>query len=156
VDYELTKRVLAEFERRGVEYVIIGAVAINLQGLARATEDLDIFVAPRAENIERLKQALRAVFDDPEIDRISSSDLLGDYPAVQYIPPTGGFHVDILTRLGEAYRYEDLESERLQLDDIRVSVATPATLYRMKKGTIRARDRADAEALRRRFHLPEE
>jgi hypothetical protein len=156
VDYELTKRVLAEFERHQVDYVVFGAVAVNLQGLARATEDLDVFIAPRRENVERLKSALRAVFDDPNIDEISADDLLGEYPAVQYIPPQGGFHVDILTKLGEAFRFEDLESEKVDLGGVWVTVATPATLYRMKKGTIRPKDWGDAEALRRRFRLPEE
>ena len=32
---------LSAFQRERVEYVIFGAVALNLQGLARATEDLD-------------------------------------------------------------------------------------------------------------------
>lgn len=39
--------------------MIFGAVALNLQGLARATLDLDLFIAPEKENVERLKSALR-------------------------------------------------------------------------------------------------
>jgi hypothetical protein len=35
-------------------------------------------------------------------------------------------------------------------------VATPAALYRMKKGTIRAQDRLDAAALRERSKLKDE
>ena len=131
-------------------------MAVNLQGLARATEDLDVFIAPNRENVERLKSALRSVFDDPNIDQISADDLLGEYPAVQYIPPQAGFHIDILTRLGEAFRFEDLGSEKVDLGGVSVTVATPATLYRMKKGTIRPKDWGDAEALRRRFKLSEE
>ena len=55
MDYDKTREVLAALEREGVRYVIIGAVALNLQGLARATEDLDIFVEPEAGNIDRLR-----------------------------------------------------------------------------------------------------
>jgi hypothetical protein len=40
-------------------------------------------------NVERLKRALRSVFADPSIEDISADDLLGDYPAVQYIPRRG-------------------------------------------------------------------
>ena len=155
MDYDQTRAVLEAFEREGVEYVIFGAVALNLQGLARATEDLDVFVAPTEENIRRLRTALRSVFEDPHIDEITADDLLGDYPAVQYVPPEGTFHVDILTRLGDAFRFEDLESERVDFDGLTVSVVTPATLYRMKKSTVRARDRADAERLRERFGFGE-
>ncbi len=156
MDFDKIREVLAAFEDEGLEYTIIGAVALNLQGLARATEDLDIFVAPTEENIRRLRAALKTVFDDPHIEEITAEDLLGDYPAVQYVPPDGDFHIDILTRLGRAFRFEDLDSERIDFDGLEVSIVTPATLYRMKKDTARARDLGDAERLRRRFGFEEE
>lgn len=156
MDSARVRSVLEAFEAEGVRYVVFGAAAINLLGLARATEDLDVFIAPTPENVERLKAALKRVFDDPHIDEISASDLLGDYPAVQYIPPEGTFYLDILTRLGEVWRFEDVISQPVDFEGLRVSVATPATLYRMKKGTVRPKDWGDAEALRRRFGLEEE
>ena len=156
MDMEIAKSVFAALEREGVRYVVFGAIAINLLGLARATEDLDLFIAPEADNIERLKTALKSVFADPSIDEILVEDLLGDYPAVQYNPPSGDFHLDILTRLGEAFGFADLEAERIELDGQWVSVASPRTLYRMKRHTIRPKDWGDAEALRRRFGLEEE
>jgi len=58
MDFEILKRVLAAFEARGVRYAIIDAVAMNLHGLTRSTEDLGIFVEPDAGNIDRLKRAL--------------------------------------------------------------------------------------------------
>lgn len=156
MDYDATKRVLAALEREGVRYVVFGAAALNLHGLARFTEDLDLFVDPEPGNVAALKRALRLVFDDPHVDEISSDDLGGQYPAIQYIPPDGTFHVDILARLGDAFRFEDLEVARLPFEELTVSVATPATLYRMKKDTVRLKDRADAELLRERFNLGDE
>jgi hypothetical protein len=61
-----------------------------------------------------------------------------------------------MTRLGEAASYESVEGETKQVEGIHVRVATPVALYRLKKGTVRALDRQDAEALRRRFGLEEE
>jgi len=156
MNFEATERVLEALEREGVRYIVFGAAALNLLGMARFTEDLDLFVAPEAGNIDRLKRALQSVFDDPAIEEISASDLLGEYPAVQYVPPAGSFHLDLLTRLGEAFRFEDLESMRVAFGPLTVTVATPATLYRMKRDTVRLKDRADAELLRQRFHLDEE
>jgi hypothetical protein len=149
-------RVLEALEREGVRYAIFGAVALGIHGLARSTEDLDIFIAPEESNIAALKRALRGVFDDPSIDEISASDLLGEYPAVQYVPPEGAFHLDILTRLGEAFRWQDLEVERAPFEGMAISVVSPRTLYRMKRGTVRLKDRADAEMLRRHFGLGDE
>jgi hypothetical protein len=83
-------------------------------------------------------------------------DLLGDYPAVRYYPPTGDLYFDVMTRLGEAARFDTVDREVKEIEGTRVSVATPAALYRLKKDTVRAKDRQDAAALRERFHLTEE
>jgi hypothetical protein len=153
VDYTAVKRVLAAFEREGVAYAIFGAAALNLHGLARFTEDLDVFLEPTADNVARVRRALSSVFDDPSIDQITADDLLGEYPAIQYVPPSGTFHLDLLTRLGEAFRFADLEVVRAPFEDLTVSVVSPATLYRMKRGTVRLKDRADAALLKERFNL---
>jgi hypothetical protein len=104
VDYETIKRVLSALEREGVRYIVFGAAALNFHGLARFTEDLDLFIAPDRDNVDRLKRALRSVFDDHHIDEISADDLAGDYPALQYVPPEGTFHIDMLARHGVQVR----------------------------------------------------
>ena len=96
-------RVLRAFEAAGLEYVLIGATAMGFHGLVRATEDLDLFIRATAENVERLRVALRAAYkDDPHINEITATDLLGDYPAMRYYPPSGDLYFDVLTRLGES------------------------------------------------------
>jgi hypothetical protein len=156
VEIDPARLVLDALEREGVRYAVFGAVALGIHGLARSTEDLDIFLAPDGDNVEKLKRALLSVFSDPSIEQISADDLLGDYPAVQYVPPEGAFHLDVLTRLGEAFRFQDLEIVRVPFEGLTVSVVSPRTLYRMKRNTVRAKDRADAEMLRRRFDLKDD
>jgi len=158
IDFEETKRILAELEREDVRYVLIGAMAMAAQGLVRATHDLDFFVSPEPENVERLKKAFKSLFDnDPNIDEISSEDLGGDYPAVEYTPPHGRYSVDILSRLGEAFSYSDIESEVLTTaEGTQISVATPRMLYRMKRDTVRPQDRLDAEVIKEEFKLEED
>jgi len=66
-------------------------------------------------------------------------------------------NVDILSRLGEAFSYPDVESESIATaEGIRISVATPRMLYRMKRDTVRPQDRLDAEAIKTEFRLEEE
>ena len=157
MDFQEAKRILAALEREGVEYVLIGSMAMAAQGLIRATRDLDFFVSPTEANVERLRRALMSLYDDdPNVEQITASDLAGDYPAIEYVPPRGEYSLDILSRLGEAFRYETIESEDIFLDGIRVRVATPRMLYRMKKDTVRPQDRLDAETLRHQFDLKEE
>jgi len=150
------KRILEAFEKEDVRYVLVGSMAMAAQGLVRATRDVDFFVAPDPENVDRLRRALKALFEgDPSIDQISSADLGGDYPAVQYTPPHGRYSMDILSRLGEAFRYEDIEAEDVIVQGVRARVATPRMLFRMKRDTIRPQDRMDAETIRNRFRLEE-
>jgi hypothetical protein len=104
MEFEQTKRILAAFDQHRVDYVLIGGMAMAAQGLVRATRDIDVVVSADAKNIDRLKTALKAVFDDPEVDSIRADELAGDYPAIQYVPPTGDFWIDILARHNETFR----------------------------------------------------
>jgi hypothetical protein len=157
VDEDEIIRVLRAFEATGLEYVLIGAAAMGLHGVVRATEDLDLFIRAAPENVERLRIALRQAYDgDPHVNEISSEDLLGEYPTVRYYPPTGDLYFDIMTRLGEVASFETVDAEVKEIHGIKVRVATPMALYRLKKGTVREQDHADAAALRKRFNLKDE
>jgi len=156
VDFTTAKGILAALEHHGVRYVMVGSMAMAAHGLVRATRDLDIFVAPDDDNVGRLRAALKSLFDDPSIDEITGTDLQGDYPAVSYAPPAADYTLDILSRLGEAFSFDDIEAEDIDVGGVSVRVATPHMLYRMKKDTVRPQDRADAEALKSSFALDEE
>jgi len=157
VDRDEIIRVLRAFEAAGLDYVLIGATAMGLHGLVRATEDIDLFIKPTPENIERLRTAFRATYDsDPHIEEISTDDLLGEYPAVRYYPPSGDLYFDVMTRLGDSASFATVAGEIKLIEGTRVRVATPEALYRLKKDTVRAKDREDAVALRERFQLKDE
>lgn len=155
MDLEEILRVLASFERNEVEYVLIDGLALELHGLGRPTQDADLFVRPTSENVSRIRQALKQVYSDESIEEITAEDLAGEYPTIRYGPPHGAFYIDLIARLGEFAEYEALRWEEKTFRGVRVRVATPQTLYWLKRGTLRLRDRADAEALRRKFDLTE-
>lgn len=155
LDEDRLRAIFRALGEHRVDYAVFGAVALGLHGLARATADLDLFIRADAGNVERLKSSLRAVFNDPSIEEISAADLCGEYPAVRYLPPDG-FGFDILTRLGDAFGYEDLDIEERDYDGVVVRVVTARTLWRMKKDTARPTDRFDAAVLAERFGFSEE
>ena len=156
MEFEQVKKILGALEAQGVEYVLVGSMAMATWGVIRATQDMDIFVLPEPENVERLKAALRSVFRDPAIDEISAADLAGAYPAIKYVPPSGDFSIDILSRLGEAFSYGDLEWDELDVEGVAIRAATPSMLFRMKRGTVRPQDRLDAAELKRRYDLDDD
>ena len=138
-----------------VAYGVFGGIALALHGLPRATADVDLFLEATPDNVERLKRALHQLWDDPHIDEISAEDLCGDDPAVGYYPPSG-FFIDMVTRLGTAFTWRDLEIEERSFDGAPVRVVSARTLWRMKRNTARPMDRLDAALLARRFGFAEE
>jgi predicted nucleotidyltransferase len=153
MEMERIQALLRELDQRGVQYILVGAVAMNVLGILRATQDIDLFLPPDKGNLARLKEALRAVWDDPEIEGIREEDLLQEYGVIRYGPPGERLTVDLITHLGEAFRYEDLQAEEIEWRGVKVRVATPETLFRMKKDTLRPQDRADAAQLSEKFGL---
>lgn len=157
MDFPRLMKVLASFEKEEVDYALVGGVALNLHGIARTTEDADIFIRPTYDNVERLRRALDAVFADPSLAEINAEELVeGTYPSLRYYPPDGELYFDILTRLGVAISFADLEILEREVDGVRVRLVSPQTLHWMKKDTVRQKDREDAEMLRSKFEIAED
>lgn len=148
--------VLAALEGAGVRYAVFGGLAMAAHGLDRGTRDLDLFVAADADNVERLRAALHEVFDDPSIDEIIVEDLAGEYPAIQYGPPDVDWTIDIVSRLGDAFTFDDLMTQQVTAGGVALTVVTPRTLHAMKRDTVRPRDRDDAMRLARMFDLDDD
>jgi hypothetical protein len=156
VEFDKLLAVLRAFQDEAVEYVLVGGAALNLLGLVRATVDADFFVRPDAGNVDRIRRALHRVWDDPEIDGIVAADLAGEYAVVRYGPPDETLVVDLIARVGEVFSFDDLQWSVMEVEGVSARVATPSTLYRLKRDTVRPIDRADAAALKEKFGLTEE
>lgn len=90
MDLATLARLFAALAEKEVAYVLVGGVAVNLHGLVRGTEDVDLFIRPDAENVARLRDALRQVWDDPSIEEIRFEDV-DEYAVVRYGPPDEAF-----------------------------------------------------------------
>jgi len=133
-------------EEEKVEYVLIGGFAIILHGFARATQDIDLFVNSTEENIRKLRSALKRLYKDNSIDEITISELY-KYPVIRYGTDLG-FCIDIIISIGEKFSYKDLETEIIALENCKVRIATPKTLYKLKKNTHREIDQLDIKFLK--------
>jgi len=139
-------RVLESLDKKGVEYILVGGVAVILHGIERLTHDIDIFVKMDEENIARLRHALQSISQDPSIDEITL-DALQEFAVIRF-GATDEFYIDIMARLGEVAVYEDLDFEILLHQGIKIRIATPETLYKLKKDTLRQKDKFDAAYLK--------
>lgn len=137
--------VLDTLGKHKVEYVLVGGVAVILHGIERLTRDIDILVKMEQNNIERLRNALHSIFDDRSIDEITLEEL-HEYPVIRF-GVSDDFFIDIMARIGEVAVYEDLEFETICHEGLNVRIATPETLYNLKKDSIRHKDKSDAAYL---------
>jgi hypothetical protein len=135
-------RIFEALEVKSVEYILVGGVAVIFHGLPCATEVVDIFINMNRPNVTKLREALMSIYDDPYIDEISFEEL-ERYPVIRYGTPEG-FYIDILTRLGEAVTYHDLDVERLDVNGVTIRIASPKALYNLKKDSVRPKDQQDA------------
>ena len=144
--FEAYMRILESFEKEELDYVLVGGFAVILYGMQRLTRDIDIFIKMVPQNIKKLRKALRSVFNDPSIKEITLSSLQ-KYPVIRYGSPNV-LVVDILSRLGDVATYHDIAYKVIDIQGIKIKVATPETLYRLKKDTVRPEDQLDAKFLK--------
>lgn len=133
--------VIDALEKEKVDYILIGGFAMVLYGMPRATQDIDIFVRNQEENISKLQKALFSLFDDENVFEITQSELnVND--VIRY-GTEEGFYIDVLSRLGDSFSFENLKFEETFVDGHKIKIATVDTLYKMKRNTFRAIDRSD-------------
>jgi predicted nucleotidyltransferase len=51
--------ILGELVREGVEFLVIGGIAVGYHGHIRATKDVDVVPAPNIANLEKLARVLK-------------------------------------------------------------------------------------------------
>ena len=130
---------------------------MGMHGIIRGTEDVDLLIKASRENVQRIVAAFRSAYpDDPSVEEIRADDLLGNYPAVRYYPPREQFCLDLIAGISEKETFESVEAATMVYRGVRIRVATPAALHRLKRGTPRPIDRQDAAALRANFDLEED
>ena len=138
--------VFKAFDREQVDYVLIGGFAVILYGFPRLTQDLDILVNINHDNIKKIQKSLYDLFQDESVYEITI-DELNKYAVIRYGSPEG-FHVDIMAKVGEIADFNTVESRIIQVENVPICIATPESLFNMKKDSIRPEDQRDIEFLK--------
>ncbi len=136
--------VLAAFVAAGVEFAVVGGVAVIAHRYVRATNDLDIFIRPTEENARAAYEALRGL--GVALEGLGPLDLLDDEQHVRFGPDED--HVDVLASIGEM-PFDRVWRNRVEADvgGVAVPFISKADLIENKRQTGRLRDLADVEEL---------
>ncbi len=138
-------QIIRALNKEKVQYVVVGGIAVNLHGIPRYTEDLDLMIRATPGNIANVQKALKSVYADPSIDELTP-DEFSIYSVIRYGTPDD-FYIDLMTKLGEFATYDSIGSETLEIEGTAVRIATLEALYWMKSDTVRLKDKADARLL---------
>ena len=153
LDADTILRTLAE---HGVEFVVIGGLAVAAHGFPRATKGVDVVPAPERENRRRLHPALRAL----GAERIEIDDFRPNELPVPLAPEgldeggnwalrTRAGRVDVLQWVPGIAGYADLHARALEVEvPGHVLFAGYGELVEMKRAAERPQDERDLEELR--------
>ncbi|HTN23190.1 MAG TPA: DUF6036 family nucleotidyltransferase [Solirubrobacteraceae bacterium] len=144
------RALLATLQRHGVEYTVIGGVAVQVHGHRRTTKDLDVIPGPERANLQRLAAALADLRAHPR-------DVPGGAPTAEHletapiVPPLTTDHgeLHILRDVPGAPAYADLRARALVIDfdGITLAIAGLDDLIAMKRASGRPADERDIAAL---------
>jgi hypothetical protein len=145
------ERILKVLTEHGVEYVLIGGLAVQTHGHVRTTNDADLIPAPDPENLERLASALRAldakVLNPGEEETPVDAKMLPRATIWQFASRDGG--IDVVHEVPGGRPFAELSERalRVRLVEIEVPVVDLDDLIRMKLARGRPVDLADVAAL---------
>lgn len=138
--------VLAALQRAGARFLVVGAHAMAVHGVPRATGDIDIWVRPDADNASRVWEALAAFGAPVAAIGVSARDLTRKDTVIQIgVPPR---RIDLLTGI-TGVEFDEGWEGRVEHDvgPLRVPFLGRAALVKNKRATGRTKDLADLETL---------
>jgi hypothetical protein len=153
--------ILRKFHELNIEYLIIGGLAVNLHGIPRVTQDIDIVISTNSSNIEAIIRAMNELGYTPKMPGVMAEDLNDDKKIEEWINERNMkafcFHhtlkpfqeIDIL--LSHSLDFENAYKKRLvkSAEGFDISIVSMDDLIKLKKESGRAQDLSDIEMLRK-------
>ena len=146
-------QLLRRLSEAGVEFVLVGGLAVNAWGVVRGTKDVDIVVAPHSENLKRVAEvAVEAHGHVQKGDSFLSTPFSiaaelanGERVAIE----TDLGLLDVVQGLDGVPPYADLCSSAVDTEilGVQVAVCSIDALRKMKQAAGRPRDQVDLEDL---------
>jgi predicted nucleotidyltransferase len=139
------ERLLVALVRSGVDFAVVGGVAVSLNGFVRATEDVDIIVNPAPENLRKLIECLQQ-WGEGWARELKSEDFTIEAGAIRLIED---FALDMFVAMREKM-LDDFRPRlrHLETGGVRIPYLAPEDLIFLKQDSWRDKDKLDVQAMR--------
>ena len=139
------EKLLADLATQGVDYAVVGGLAVNLNGYPRATLDADILVRGDQENLQKLLSCLSA-WGEGWARELKPEDFAIEEGSVRVMEE---FDLDIFTRMrGKSIDDFRPRLRHLETTGVRIPYLSPVDLVYLKDGSWREKDQLDVLAMR--------
>jgi hypothetical protein len=150
--------ILEALAGEGVDFLVIGGVAVGFHGYVRATKDVDVVPAPGAGNLKRLANVLRKLdaeiegaqeFEDEELPDPLDPDALA--LGGNWVLRTRLGQFDVMQWIGDEALWARLEPGAIatEIGGLSVKVVSYEDLVALKQQAGRPEDLTDLQRLRR-------
>jgi hypothetical protein len=116
-------RVIGALDRIGIPYMLTGSFASSYHGSPRATQDIDIVVAPDADQIRELVRILPDTqYYVSEATALDALERQGQFNIIDFAT---GWKVDLIIRKSRPFSLEEFERRRfVETQGIQLAIAT--------------------------------
>jgi hypothetical protein len=120
---EVFRRIIAALDEAGIPHMLTGSFASSLHGLTRATQDIDLVIAPSESQLRDLVGSL-----PPEVyyvDLEAALDALRRRSQFNVIDLATGWKVDLIVRRDRPFSVQEFKRrQEIDFSGIRLAVAT--------------------------------
>lgn len=137
---------LLALAQAGAEFLVVGAHAMALHGIPRATGDLDVWIRPDGANAARVWEAIVAFGAPVAALGLSRQDLQTRGTVIQIgLPPR---RIDLMTELS-GLEFDEAWPNRVSvsIEQVGIPFLGRGELIRNKRASGRPKDLADLDAL---------
>jgi Nucleotidyl transferase AbiEii toxin, Type IV TA system len=140
-------RILADLNRGGIRYVLVGGIALIRHGVVRATRDIDAVLEPSEENVARLRKLIVEWGATRPDGSPIPEDGIAVGRSIHLATPHGD--LDLLAERSSPLGFAELlaRADTRRVDGVEAPICSLADLVALKRIASRERDLADLSEL---------
>ncbi|MDD5457148.1 MAG: hypothetical protein PHV30_08960 [Candidatus Margulisbacteria bacterium] len=151
---------LTEFYKHGIEYVIVGGLAVNLYGVPRATQDIDIIISLSKKNLDKFVAVMKKLGYQPTVNedplKLNDKKILRDWISIRNMKAFSFFNkkssykvIDVVIFSPLIYERLSKKKKTIKIDSIEIYLAHIDDLIKIKSNSGREQDLSDIRMLKK-------